>query len=61
MCMQLGTGSRVMLAHLLLWVESVGRAKDGHWCVVPTDLSDWLLTFTEMHKETEQFICFSYV
>lgn len=63
MCMQLGTGSRVMLAPptLLQWAESVSRAEDGHWCVVPTDPSDWLLSHSQRcTRKTESILCFSY-
>lgn len=40
MCMQLGTGSKVMLApNLSWWEESAGRTEDEHWCLASRQIS----------------------
>lgn len=40
MCMQLGTGSKVMLApDLSWWEESAGRTEDEHWCLASRQIS----------------------
>lgn len=63
MCMQLGTGSKVMLAPpFSWWEESAGQTEDEHWCWCP-DRSVWLVTFTftEMHKGTVSDSSFRFV
>ena len=38
--MQLGTGSKVMLApDLSWWEESAGRTEDERWCLAPRQIS----------------------